>query len=96
MRLFKEPICFEWDRGNKDKNLKKHDVTIEECEEVFFDPCKKIANTLVKAGRENRYLLIGRTKKDRILFIVFTMRKQKIRIVSARDINKKERKKYEK
>jgi len=95
MRLFRKPVSFEWDQGNKDKNLVKHKVTDEECEETFFDSDKKVANTLVKIKGENRYLLIGATKTERLLFIVFTVREQKIRVISARDLNKKERNLYD-
>ena len=95
MKLFKYPLSFEWDKGNKDKNFQKHRVANEECEEIFFDPNKRIANAIVKVRGENRYLLIGATKTKRLLFVVFTIRGQKIRIISARDLNQKERKQYD-
>ena len=86
---------FEWDKGNQGKNLLKHVVSDEECEEVFFDERKKILKDVLHSGKEERYLLLGQTKEKRILFIVFTIRKNKIRIISARDLNKKELKLYE-
>lgn len=90
MRVFREPIEFEWDKGNVDKNLIKHRVKNEECEEVFFDLNKRVLRDPLHSVKEKRHILIGKTKKKRILFIVFTTRKKKVRVISARDLNKKE------
>ncbi|OGF75946.1 hypothetical protein A3H65_04465 [Candidatus Giovannonibacteria bacterium RIFCSPLOWO2_02_FULL_45_14] len=95
MIILPGPLEFEWDKGNQGKNLLKHVVSDEECEEVFFDERKKILKDVLHSGKEERYLLLGQTKEKRILFIVFTIRKNKIRIISARDLNKKELKLYE-
>jgi len=95
MKVFKNPLAFEWDEGNKDKNFIKHKVTNEECEEVFFDSNKKIAIDILHSGEEERYILLGKTKNNRYLFLVFTIRKDMIRVVSARDLSKKERSLYE-
>lgn len=95
MKIFLNLIGFEWDKGNQNKNFFKHHVTDEECEEIFFDDKKRILKDIIHSSREDRYVLIGKTKKNRILFIVFTIRKDKIRVISARDLNKKERKLYE-
>ncbi len=86
----KEPVEFEWDSGNQDKNKQQHNVSILEAEETFFDPNRKIARDFLHSKKEDRYLLIGKTKSDRRLFIVFTLRKDKVRIISARDLNRKE------
>lgn len=96
MKILNSPTDFLWDNGNKDKNLLKHHVLNEECEEVFFDQHKKIAKDVSHSHLEKRNILIGRTKKSRLLFIVFTIRRNKIRVISARDLNKRERKIYEK
>lgn len=96
MKIFKELVEFEWDRGNRDKNLLKHRVTDEECEEVFFDTKKRILKDVLHSDHEPHYILIGQTKKQRVLFVVFTTRNHKIRIISARDLNIKERSLYEK
>ena|SRR3989338_2770590 len=90
MKVFREHIEFEWDKGNADKNLIKHKVRNEECEEVFFDPEKRILRDLLHSGTEQRRIIIGKTKKQRILFIVFTTRRKKVRVISARDLNAKE------
>lgn len=95
MKLLKEAYEFEWDVGNRDKNLIKHRVSDEECEEIFFDTSKRILRDYLHSGKEKRYILLGKTKKERVLFLVFTIRKNKIRVISARDLNIKEGKLYE-
>ncbi len=91
MELLEEPFTFDWDTGNKEKNFLKHRVTNEECEEIFFDPHKRVVKEVLRSGEESRYILVGCTKGERALFIVFTIRSHKIRVISARDLNKKER-----
>lgn len=91
MIILESPFEFEWDEGNKDKNLQKHKVTNEESEEVFFDPSKKLLKDLLHSATEIRYILLGKTRKRRLLFIAFIIRKKKIRIISSRDINKEEK-----
>jgi uncharacterized DUF497 family protein len=95
MQILSEPLTFIWDRGNRDKNLKKHCVTCEECEEVFFDDKKRMLKSRLLFDPEERYILLGKTKAQRLLFVVFSMRKKKIRVISARDVNRKERPLYE-
>jgi uncharacterized protein len=89
-----EPLEFEWDKGNIDKN-KKHGVDYKEIEEVFFDDAKKTFPDELHSNGETRYRIIGRTKNDRLLFVVFTIRNGKIRVISARDLNRKEVPLYE-
>jgi len=81
---------FEWDHANSAKNLNKHNVGDQECEEVFFDPFKKIFRDELHSADESRFILIGKTKKGRLLFVVFTFRKRQVRVISARDLNRKE------
>ncbi len=95
MIILADPLHFEWDRGNKNKNYKKHGVTDQECEEVFFDLRKKILRDILHSHHEDRYILLGETKRERRLFVAFTMRSDKLRVISARDLNKKEKKLYE-
>ena len=87
---------FLWDKGNRDKNWIRHGVYLEECEEAFFDPEKKIFSDALHSGIERRYILLAKTMQKRLLFIVFTIRGRKVRVVSARDLNKKEYHLYEK
>ena len=96
MEIFSTPPQFQWDAGNQEKNLRKHRVSNEECEEAFFDPHKRMLPAVRSAIGEPRHLLIGRTQAGRLLFIVFTVRQHAIRVISARDLNRRERHLYEK
>lgn len=96
MRVVKKVFEFQWDKGNIDKNLKKHEVKNKEAEEVFFDEKRFIFKDKLHSFGEERFRIIGKTKKKRLLFVVFTKRGKKIRIISARNINKKEVYLYEK
>lgn len=93
--LFKFSFEFEWDRGNKEKNWINHKVKNLEAEEAFLDDraIKSLDTKHLKI--EIRWLLLGTSRNNRKLAVVFTKRKEKIRIISARDMNKKERKLYE-
>jgi uncharacterized protein len=89
MQIIKDAFEFEWDKGNIGKN-KKHKVEDREAEEVFLDQGKIILKDKLHSQKEERFIILGKTKKDRLLYLVFTRRKKSIRIISARDINKKE------
>ena len=95
MFVLPEPVAFLWDAANKEKNLWRHGLRAQEIEEVFFDEGKKLYADVLHSGREERYLLIGKTKLHRLLFIVFTVRHDKIRVISARNLNRKEYHLYE-
>lgn len=86
---------FEWDRGNADKSYKKHGVSPSEAEESFLDEKALILKDIKHSKKEKRYILIGKTLEEKILFIVFTLRRKKIRIISVRKANRKEINKYE-
>ncbi len=81
---------FLWDKGNQNKNFVKHGVSNEEIEEACFDNDKRIFRDILHSESEDRYLLIGETLAKRKLFIVFTLRDNKIRIISARNLNRRE------
>ncbi len=87
-------IGFEWDGGNIDKNWIKHGVSPSECEQMFFNQPLVVAEDSTYSEAEERLFALGRTDADRLLFVVFTIRKDKIRIISARDMSSKERKVY--
>src|SRR5947209_3649272 len=89
-------ISFEWDEWNKYKNWIKHKVIGEEAEEAFYDEKRLILEDSKHSEQETRYILFGRTEKGRFLFIVYTLREEKVRIISARDVNRKEVLFYEK
>lgn len=85
---------FDWDSGNAEKNWLRHRVLRNECEDVFFNP-RVVVNDIKHSKQETRYLVLGITNLGRLLFLTVTIRGKKIRIISARDMHKKERLKYE-
>jgi len=85
---------FDWDQGNFEKNWIAHQVTSQEAEQVFFNTPLIVADDEKHSRTEKRYFVLGQTDRDRPLFIAFTVRKGRIRVISARDMNKKERKVY--
>lgn len=85
---------FEWDEANIDKNWLKHKVLHLECEQIFFNIPLIIADDVKHSQVEKRWFALGRTEHDRKLFVVFTVRENLIRVISARDMNKKEKIKY--
>jgi len=95
MKILPEPLAFEWDKGNIEKNLIKHKVT-SRTEEVFTNEEKFIIEDEKHSLSEKRYLVWGVTNKGRRLSVIFTLRNNKVRIISARGMNKKERREYEK
>lgn len=93
---FTEIEGFDWDEGNIDKNWKKHKVHYKEAEEVFFDKNLLVNKDIEHSKTEQRYQCLGKTNTNRLLFISFTFRRNKIRVISARPASQKERRKYEK
>lgn len=90
-------LLFEWDKGNEQKNWINHNVSGEEAEEPFFTENHLLLDDIVHSSEEEkRYILLGKTKQARMLFIAFTIRREKIRIISARDADRKEVLLYEK
>ncbi|HHT9124794.1 MAG TPA: BrnT family toxin [Candidatus Brocadiia bacterium] len=85
---------FEWNKGNIEKNWGKHKVSFIECEEVFFNKPIVVKEDEPHSKAEARYYVLGKTDEGRLLFVVFTIRGNKIRVISARDTNRKERRLY--
>jgi uncharacterized protein len=90
------PIAFDWDHGNIDKNQEKHKVHFKEAEEIFFINPLKIFPDKQHSEKESRFVAYGITNNFRKLIVIFTIRDSKIRVISARNQNKKERSQYEK
>jgi len=86
---------FEWDKGNSDKNWTRHQVSNGECEETFFNLPLLLEPDNAHSQSENRYYILGQTNAGRRLFIVFMIRQDKIRVISARDMSRRERKIYD-
>lgn len=87
---------FEWDSGNSNKNWLKHKISNDEAEQAFVDPNARHKTDLTHSADEPRHILLGKTKSEKLLYIAFTVRKNKIRIISARKTNHKEKYLYEK
>lgn len=85
---------FDWDGGNADKIWRKHKVSPFECEQVFFNQPFVVAPDDAHSQAEARFYALGRTDARRTLFLVFTARRALIRIVSARDMSRREREVY--
>ena len=96
MEIVSLPKCdgFDCDKGNIEKNWIAHQATPQEAEQVFFNSPLLVADDQKHSRTEKRYLVLGQTDQDRFLFIAFTVRKHSIRVVSALDMNRKERKVY--
>lgn len=85
---------FEWDKGNFDKNWLKHRVTPAECEQFFFNNPLVVARDEAHSQKETRFYALGRTDMERLLFAVFTIRRNLIRVISARDMSRREKEAY--
>ena len=87
-------IGFEWDDANTHKNWERHRVTPEEAEDVFFhEPL--VVRDIRHSKSERRNYALGHTDAGRRLFVVFTVRRKLIRVISARDMNRSETEAYE-
>ena len=93
--LIKNCEGFLWDEGNAEKSWIKHQVSRLECEEIFFNLPLIISDDVKHSAKEKRFYTLGKTKAERFLYISFTIRNNFIRVISARDMNRKERKIYE-
>lgn len=93
---FEQITGFDWDEGNLTKN-EKHHVNPGESEQVFFNQPLVIKADVRHSQREPRYHALGKTDAGRLLHITFTLRfaNAKIRVISARDMHRKERTAYE-
>lgn len=86
---------FEWDEGNATKNWERHGVTQAECEEIFFLEPLLVAEDAAHSREEVRYYALGQTTAARKLFVVFTTWDDRIRVISARTMSRRERRIYE-
>lgn len=90
-----KPLEFEWDHGNLEKNVLKHKVTNEECEQAVLNNKSILFDDIIHSFNEGRYNIIGSSNAGRMLFIAFTIRNNRVRVISARNADKKERNLYE-
>ncbi len=85
---------FEWDEHNATKNWEAHRVSGKECEELFFNSPLVVKDDPRHSIQEPRHYALGQTAAGRLLFVAFTIRGDLIRIISARDMSRREREVY--
>ncbi|KAA3658731.1 MAG: BrnT family toxin [Chloroflexi bacterium] len=86
---------FVWDRGKASKNEQKHGVRFEEAVTVFVDPHARIFDDEWHSEIEEREIIIGHSNQKRLLLVCFTERQNAVRLISAREATRNERKDYE-
>jgi uncharacterized protein len=88
---------FDWDDGNRRKSADKHDVSQADAESVFFNDPLIVVGDAKHSATEQRFDALGKTAQNRLLHITFTLRQNgtMVRVISARDMHRKERKVYE-
>ena len=90
-------LGFDWDEGNSRKSTEKHSVIQSEAEQIFFNQPLLLLDDIAHSQNEARHHALGRTDNDRKLHVTFTLRAKGtlIRVISARDMNRKEKAIYE-
>ena len=86
---------FDWDQGERDKNWRRHGVTDAECEQIFFNGPLVAGKDFEHSQQEPRIFALGQTDNGRRLFVAFTIRDRFIRVISARDMTRRELRKYQ-
>ena len=87
---------FEWDPRKAELNLRKHNVSFTEAGTIFGDDLAITVPDPDHSDDEDRYITIGWSNRRRLLMVSHTDRGDQIRIISARELTKAERKEYEK
>ena len=85
---------FDWDEDNVQKNWERHQVTPAEAEDVFFSEPLVVRGDARHSQREKRDFVLGQTGQGRYLFVAFAIRRNLIRVISVRDMNRTEREAY--
>jgi len=86
---------FEWDRRKAEVNLKKHGVSFAEAGTIFGDELAITVSDPDHSHEEDRYITIGWSDRRRLLIVSHTDRGNEVRIISARELTKAERKEHE-
>lgn len=87
-------IGFDWDEDNSLKIWDRHRVTPEEAEDVFFGLPLVLRSDVHHSNTEKRHYVLGQTRVGRPMFVAFAARRKLIRVISARDMNRREREAY--
>jgi uncharacterized DUF497 family protein len=91
-----DSFAFDWDQGNNSKSEDKHRISIEQIESCFMDDrILPLGIQVEPKSVEERYGILAKAYDDKLLFVSFTIRAGKIRPISGRMANKKERMIYE-
>lgn len=93
--VLRKCVGFEWDEGNILKSWERHRVSASECEQVFFNRPLTTFADVAHSSDEPRFYALGQTDSARRIFIVFTVRNSLIRVISARDMSRRERRAFE-
>ena len=88
-------LRFEWDPEKAAANLDRHGVSFKEASTVFGDPLGRIVDDPRHSVGERRFVLMGRSDQQRLLAVMFTERREVVRLISARRATRRERKDYE-
>jgi uncharacterized DUF497 family protein len=88
-------MIFEWDANKAATNLVKHGVSFEEAKTVFDDPLYIDFYDPDHSDEEHRYIIIGMSLQNRLLLVAYMERGDVIRLISAREATRAERKSYE-
>lgn len=88
-------VGFDWDDANIEKNWERHRVSPEDAEDIFFHDPFILGADAAHSKREKRYFALGQTGRGRRLFAAFTVRRKLIRIISVRDMNRRELEAYD-
>jgi len=91
---FPDLTGFQWDAGNSEKNWLAHDVTQGETEQVFYNRPVLMMPDAAHSQVEGRHYILGRTNTGRRLTVVFTVRESLVRPIMARDMSRRERRRY--
>jgi uncharacterized DUF497 family protein len=94
---FGKIVGFDWDDANSRKSHEKHDVNQSEAEQIFFNEPLLMLADIKHSQKELRYHALGETNDERVLHVTYTLRDKEtlIRVISARDMHRKERTVYE-
>lgn len=86
---------FEWDEAKAEQNLRKHGISFEEAESVLADPLALTIDDPHHSADEDRFVDIGYSSQGRLLVVVYTERRGRIRLISSRLAVRSEREAYE-
>lgn len=88
---------FKWDTKKAKLNIEKHRISFEEATTVFYDPYAKIGHDPDHSDEEDRFILIGHSQRNNLLFVVHMYKESDkiIRIISARKATKNEKRDFE-